>query len=348
VVLTDGTVSYCSLVVATGGRNDYFGNDEWAAHSPGLKSIGDATEIRRRVLYAFEAAEKESDPEARRAWLTFVIVGAGPTGVELAGTLGEIANDTLKKDFRSIRPEESSILLLDAAPRVLPSYPQELSKKAEQYLIRLSVRSRTGVKVTSIDSSGVDIQTQDQHQRIASRTVLWAAGVAASSFGQVLAQRTGCELDRKGRVIVAPDLTVPSHPEIFVIGDLASCQGSNGTTLPGVAPVAMQQGRYVARVIERRLRGRETEPFRYRDKGSLATIGRSLAVADIGPFRFGGILAWLTWLFVHLMYLVGYQNRLLVLIQWAFHYFTFNRMARLILPEKRPSAENDDSLGRTA
>lgn len=343
VILSEGTVDYDTLVVAAGARNDYFGNNEWGPYAPGLKSIEDATEIRRRVLYAFEAAEREPSPEARNAWLTFVVVGAGPTGVELAGTLGEIANDTLRRDFRSIRPEESSVLLLDAAPRVLPTYPPELSKKAERDLIRLAVRPRTGVSVTSIDAGGVTFRVEDREERIASRTVLWAAGVAASPFGRVLADRTGCELDKKGRVIVEPDLTVPGQSDIFVIGDLASCQGADGKALPGVAPVAMQQGEYVARVIERRLDGRETEPFRYRDRGSLATIGRSRAVACIGRFRFSGMLAWLAWLFVHLMYLAGFQNRLLVMVQWAFHYFSFNRMARLILPEKRSSSQDDQT-----
>lgn len=333
LILKDGEISYDSLVVATGARNDYFGNEQWRQSAPGLKSIEDATEMRKRILYAFEAAERETDPEARRAWLTFVVVGAGPTGVELAGALSEIANDTLKGDFRSVRPEESSILLLEGDQRVLPPYPPKLSEKAERALIHLGVRSRTGVRVTDITPEGVEIRTPAGEQLIRSRTVLWAAGVAASSFGDVLANRTGCELDRRGRVIVRPDLSLPDHPEIFVIGDLACCQGPGGDPLPGVAPVAMQQGRYVARRIRDRLAGRQTLPFRYRDKGSLATIGRAAAVADIGPFHFNGFPAWITWLFVHLMYLVGFQNRVLVFVQWAFHYFTFHRGARLIAPE---------------
>lgn len=343
LILEDGVIPYDTLVVAAGARNDYFGHPEWSKYAPGLKSIEDAIEIRQRILYAFEAAERESDPEARRAWLTFAIVGAGPTGVELAGTLGEIANDTLKHEFRSIHPDESSIILLDLAPRVLPMYPPELSEKAEKYLIRLAVRSRTGVKVTAIDEQGVLFETNGEQRRITARTVVWAAGVAASPFGEVLARRTGCELDKKGRVIVDPGLTIPGHPEIFVIGDLACFRQPDGGELPGVAPVAMQQGRFVARSIERRLRGNHpAEPFRYRDKGSLATVGRALAVANIGRFRFSGFLAWLAWLFVHLMFLVGFQNRLLVLIQWAFHYFTFNRMARLIFPRKRSCEDHPD------
>jgi NADH dehydrogenase len=335
LILKDGELAYDSLIVATGARNDYFGNDGWRRHAPGLKSIEDATEIRTRILRAFEAAERESNPQARRAWLTFVVAGAGPTGVELAGALGEIANDTLKGDFRSIRPEESSILLIDTANRVLPGYPDDLSEGAERALIRLAVRTRTGVRVTAIDEDGLDLSTPNGPERIRAKTVLWAAGVAASRLGQVLARRTGCPLDRRGRAIVQEDLTVPGFPEIFVIGDLALSRGPGGEPLPGVAPVAMQQGRYVAETIQRRLAGRPAAPFRYRDRGSLATIGRAAAVADIGSFHFKGFPAWLVWLFVHLMYLVGFQNRVLVLVQWAFHYFTFNRNARLIAPVRQ-------------
>ncbi len=336
LILRDGEkIPYDTLIVAAGARNHYFGQDHWKTAAPGLKSIEDATEIRKRILYAFEAAEREKDPDARRAWLTFVVVGAGPTGVELAGALGEIANDTLKGDFRSIHPEEASILLLDGAPRVLPGFPEVLSRKAERALIRLSVRCRSGVRVTGIDACGVDIDSPAGVQRIESRTVLWAAGVAASPFGRVIAERTGCELDRSGRVVVGPDLTVPGHPEIFVIGDLARAVDRKGRLLPGIAPAAMQAGRYVARVIRRRLAGKAEPGFRYRDKGLLATIGRASAVADLGPLRFSGLPAWLVWLFVHLMYLVGFQNRVLVFVQWAFHYFTYHRGARLIAPESR-------------
>lgn len=336
LVLRDGEeIPYDTLIVAAGARNHYFGQDRWKEAAPGLKSLEDATEMRKRILYAFEAAEREIDPDARRAWLTFVVVGAGPTGVELAGALGEIANDTLKGDFRSIHPEEASILLLDGAPRVLPGFPEVLSRKAERALIRLSVRCRTGVRVTGIDKYGVDIDSPAGVQRIESRTVLWAAGVAASPFGRVIAERTGCELDRSGRVVVGPNLTVPGHPEIFVIGDLARAVDREGRLLPGIAPAAMQAGWYVARVIRRRLAGKAEPDFRYRDKGLLATIGRASAVADIGPLHFSGLPAWLAWLFVHLMYLVGFQNRVLVFVQWAFHYFTCHRGARLIAPESR-------------
>jgi NADH dehydrogenase len=330
VILSDGQTGYDTLILATGSQPHYFDHDHWETVAPGLKTIEDATEIRRRLLVAFEAAEREPDPEARRAWLTFVIVGAGPTGVELAGALGEIANDTLKGHFRNIDPQEARILLLDHASRVLPSYPPDLSQQAEQDLIRLGVRARIGVVVTDIDAQGVTVQTAQQTEKLAARTVIWAAGVRASGLGRVLAERTGAPLDRGGRVVVESDLTVPGHPEIFVIGDLAHCRDQQGQPLPGLAPVAIQQARYVARAIRFRLRGSPLLPFRYLDKGSLATIGRAAAVAQFGNLHLDGFLAWVIWLFVHLMYIVGFENRLLVFIQWAFSYFTFNRRARLI------------------
>jgi len=329
VILADEAVPYDTLIVATGARNYYFGNDSWSAVAPGLKSVEEATRMRHRILYAFEAAERDPDPNRRRAWLTFVVVGAGPTGVELAGALAEIANDTLPNDFRSIHPEESCILLLDSSPRVLPSYPEDLSAAAERSLIRLGVRTRSHVKVTGIDPEGVTLETPNGAERIETRTVLWAAGVAASSFGEVLAKCAGAPLDRQGRVKVAPDLTAPGHPEIFVIGDLAHLE-QDGKLLPGVAPVAMQQGRYAAQTIVARTEGRAVAPFRYRDKGSLAVIGRAAAVADFGRLRFHGLIAWLLWLFIHLMYLVQFRNRLIVFIRWGFQYFTFDRGARLI------------------
>lgn len=332
LLLADGDLGYDSLVIATGARNHYFGHDKWADDAPGLKSVEDAIQIRRRILHAFEAAEREPDPAVRRQWLTFVVVGAGPTGVELAGALAEIANDTMKGDFRTIRSEEAAVLLVDAADRVLPGFPKDLSGEADRSLRKLSVIPRVGVKVTGIDKTGIEIQSNGGAERIASRNVLWAAGVAASRFGEAIARATGCELDRRGCVIVEPDLSVPGHPEIFVIGDLARCQGEEGKPLPGVAPVAIQQGRYVARVIEQRLRSAAPQSFRYKDQGTLATIGRAAAVADFGRLRFSGFPAWLVWLFVHLMQLVGAQNRILVFVQWAFHYFTFNRGARLISP----------------
>jgi NADH dehydrogenase len=323
---------YDTLVVATGARNHYFGKDSWAEHAPGLKSLEEATRMRHRILYAFEAAEREHDPELRRAWLTFVIVGAGATGVELAGAIGEIANDTLKADFRSIRTEEAQILLLDGSPRVLAPFAPDLSDHAERALIGLGARSVLGVKVVGVDADGVTIETPRGLDRIRAKTVLWAAGVTASTFGGVVAERTGAQVDRGGRVMVDERCGVPGHPEIFVIGDLAHMESRDGKLLPGVAPVAMQQGWYVAKAIRARLRGQEPRPFRYLDKGSLAVIGRASAVAEFfgGKLRFHGLLAWLIWLFVHLMYLVGFQNRLIVFIRWAFNYLTYNRGARLI------------------
>lgn len=332
VLLEDGeAIPYDTLVVATGARNHYFGNDAWAEFAPGLKTLEDATRIRHRILYAFEAAEREPDPARRAAWLTFVVVGAGPTGVELAGALGEIANDTLEGDFRSIRPKESRILLLDNAPRVLGPFEPDLSAHAEKALIRLGVRSLLGVRVTGVDSGGVTIETARGVERIESKTVLWAAGVTASPMGRLLAERTGARLDRGGRVMVDANLNIPAHPEIFVIGDLAHVDLGDGKIVPGVAPAAMQQGRYAASVIRKRLRGEAAPAFRYFDKGTLAVIGRASAVAQFGlGLRFHGLVAWLLWLFVHLMYLVGFQNRVIVFIRWAFQYVTYNRGARLI------------------
>jgi NADH dehydrogenase len=323
VILADGEVPYDSLIVATGAQNFYFGHADWPKIAPGLKSIEDATSVRHNLLYAFEAAERETDPNVRRAWLTFVIVGAGPTGVELAGALAEIAHDTLRHDFRSIRPEESRIMLVDGGPHVLSTYPQSLSIAAERSLIKLGVRFRSGVRVTSIDPHGVTMQTPSGEDRIESKTVLWAAGVAPSSFGQVLAKRAGAALDKQGHVIVDQQLRIPNHPEIYVIGDLAVVDGQS---LPGVAPVAMQQGKYAARAITRH----DKKPFHYFNKGSLAVIGRRAGVADFGALRFHGAIAWLMWLLIHLTFLVQFRNRLIVFIRWGFQYLTFDRGARLI------------------
>ncbi len=330
VVLSDGEVQYDTLIVATGSSHHYFGHDEWAPLAPGLKTIEDATEIRRRLLLAFEAAERELDAAARRAWLTFVIVGGGPTGVELAGALGEIANDTLKHDFRSINPAEAQILLLEATDRVLPTYPPDLSAKAERALERLGVAARTSTAVTRIEPHAVTVRRDGREETIAARTVLWAAGVQASPLGRRLTEATGAETDRAGRLIVQPDLALPGHAEVFVIGDLALCRDEHGQPLPAIAPVAIQQGRYAGRAIDARLRGQTVKPFRYHHRGNMATIGRAAAVADLGRVRISGYLGWLVWLFVHLMNLVGYQNRLLVFLQWALNYVTRNRAARLI------------------
>lgn len=333
VLLSDGaTLDYDSLIVATGSQSCYFGNDQWREWAPSLKSVEEATAIRHKILYAFEAAEREPDPALRSAWLTFVIVGAGATGVELAGALAEIARHTLRNDFRSIRPEESRILLLDGASRVLPALPEDLGAKAEKSLIRLGARVRNGVKVTSIDSEGVTFQAGQRAERIAAKTVLWAGGVAASELGLVLATRTNAQTDRSGRVRVNPDLTVPGYPDIYVVGDLALALRSDGRPLPGVAPVAMQQGDYAAQSIAKRLAGSKTQPrpFHYFDRGDIAVIGRASAVASLFGLHVWGFPAWLAWLFIHLMYLVEFRSRLLVFIQWGFQYLTFSRGARLI------------------
>jgi NADH dehydrogenase len=337
LLLADGALDYDTLIVSSGARHHYFGRPEWEALAPGLKTIEDATEMRRRVLGAFEAAERERDDARRQAWLTFVVVGAGPTGVELAGALAEIARETLRGNFRAFDPAAARIVLVEGAERVLPGYPPDLSARARRSLERLGVSVRTGTLVTSLTPDAVTLKRGDASETLAARVVLWAAGVQASPLGRALAEAVGCAVDRAGRVVVEPDLTVPGHPEIFVIGDLASVRGRGGTPLPGVAPVAMQQGRYVARLVAARRRGRSLPPFRYFDKGSLATIGRAAAVADFGRLRFGGYPAWLAWLFVHLMYVVEFENRLLVFVQWAWNYATRNRSARLITHARWPA-----------
>jgi NADH dehydrogenase len=332
VFLDEGTVSYDYLIAATGARHSYFGRDGWAQFAPGLKSIGDALEIRRRVLSAFELAEREKDSARREAWLTFVIVGAGPTGVELSGALCEIAQHALARDFRHINPALARVILLEGTDRVLPSYTPALSEKARKQLARLGVDVRTGQKVTGIDAEGVSIGSE----RIATRTVLWAAGVAGSGFGRAL----GVPLDRAGRVPVGPDLSIPGHPEVFVVGDLASLV-QEGEPVPAVAPAAMQEARHAARNVLRAIRGEPPLPFRYRDEGSLATIGRSAAVADLGRIKLSGALAWLAWLTLHLFFLIGFRNRLIVLFQWAWSFFSYDRGARLITgPLQRGTDEN--------
>ena len=326
VVLKDGSrVPYDTLIVATGATHHYFGHPEWATLAPGLKSVEDATEIRTRILLAFERAEKETDPAERQANLTFVVVGGGPTGVELAGALGEISRDTLKKDFRHINPADAKIFLIEGEPRLLPSYPPKLSKSAEESLTKLGVQTRNSSRVTEIDKDGVTVKTGDKTNPIRTRTVLWAAGVQASPLGKLLESKAGAKLDKSGRVLVEPDLSIAGRPEILVVGDLAAVP-----KVPGVAPAAIQQGRYAAKLVIARLRNEKTKPFHYHDKGSLATIGRNQAVAEIGSFQFSGILAWLAWLFIHLLYIVGFQNRALIALQWAFGYLTYNRGARLI------------------
>jgi NADH dehydrogenase len=330
VLLADGEVSYDTLVIATGVTHHYFGHDEFERHAPGLKTVENATEIRTRILRAFEAAEREPDVGERTAWLTFVVVGAGPTGVELAGAIAELTNQTMKRDFRAVDTTTASVLLVEGTERVLPSYPTDLSAKADRSLTHLGVQVRTRSLVTDISERGVQLRTEKATESIPTRTVLWAAGVRASPLGQAVATATGAKLDDVGRIVVEPDLTIPGHPEVFVLGDLANFTHQTGEPLPGVAPVAMAQGRYVAAAVKRRLREKPVPPFRYRDKGQLATIGRAAAVADFGRLRFSGYPAWLLWLFVHLMYVVEFENRVLVFVQWAWNYLTRHRGVRLI------------------
>ncbi|MBP1774239.1 MAG: FAD-dependent oxidoreductase [candidate division NC10 bacterium] len=340
VILSDGDLSYDTLVVALGSSHHYFGKDGWSRLAPGLKTIEDAIEIRRRILIAFERAERASDQGRIRSLLTFVVVGGGPTGVELAGALAEIARDTLSHEFRSIDPSHARILLVEGSPRVLSAYPPDLSEKAVRSLRRLGVEVRTGGVVTDIQPDAIVMRSGEQTERIPAATVLWGAGVQASPFSKVLAETAGATLDRAGRVDVEPDLSLPGHPEILVIGDQARFAHELDSPLPGVAQVAMQQGAYAARLIRNRLRGRTTPPFRYRDYGTMATIGRHAAVADICGVRFAGYVAWLAWLCIHLVQLVQFENRLLVFAQWAWNYFTFNRAARLIT--NLPTADRQD------
>jgi NADH:ubiquinone reductase (H+-translocating) len=332
VVLADGErFEYDSLIVAAGSQTFYYGHDAWREWAPGMKSIEEATNIRHKILYAFEVAERVSNPVHRRAWLTFVIVGAGATGVELAGAIGEIARQTLRNDFRSIRPEEAEIILLDGAPWVLPPFPDDLAQKAQRSLEKLGVEVKTGVMVKDIDKQGVTIETPNGTHRLNARTVIWAGGVTVSTLGRAVAKSTNAETDSGGRIKVNPDLTIPNYPDIYVVGDLALVLGPNGKPLPGVAPVAMQQGTYAAKAIVRKVQGRRELPsFKYFNKGDLAVIGRAAAVANIFGFHMSGLPAWLVWLFVHLMYIVEFRNRVLVFVQWAMQDLTFSRGARLI------------------
>jgi NADH dehydrogenase len=326
-----GAVPYDFLILATGSRYNYFGHDEWERFAPKLKSIPDATEIRQKILLAFEAAELEPDSGRREALMTFALVGAGPTGVEMAGAIAELAQRALAKDFRNIAPQSARILLLEAGPRILSAFPEKLAAAAHRELERHGVTVRTGAKVEQVDEEGIIVNGE----RIRSRTVLWTAGVLASPAGEWL----GAETDKQGRVLVREDLSVPGFPNVFVLGDTARFD-QDGQTLPGVAQVAMQQGRYVAALICMRVTGKPAPPpFRYRDKGNLATVGRSFAILDMGRLKLSGLLAWLLWLVIHIWYLIGFRNRLLVLIQWAWAYFTFQRGARLITSRSAPEIE---------
>lgn len=344
VILKDGEITYDTLVVATGAEYNYFGRDRWKSFAPGLKSIKDALEIRRRILTAFEHAERELNPIKRKQWLTFVIVGAGPTGTELAGTLAEIARHTLKSEFRHIDPADARVILVDASPRVLSNYPDKLSDRAEADLKKRDIIVRTNVMVTEITPTSVTLKVNDDVEQIACHTIIWAAGVQASPLGEKLAEATGAATDRSGRLIVDSELRVPNHPEIFVIGDLARVEMEEGKPLPGLAPVAIQEGKYVADTIRQSLRGAKPSPFKYKDRGTMATIGRGSAVADISGWKLTGFFAWMIWLFIHLMQIVQFQNRLLVLIQWGWNYLTFNRSARLITGEA-PDWETTPSCG---
>ncbi|MEZ4669378.1 MAG: NAD(P)/FAD-dependent oxidoreductase [Anaerolineae bacterium] len=333
LILTNGRLRYDTLILAAGVRHHYFGNDQWEEIAPGLKTVEDATQIRRRVLLAFETAELTANPEEVEKWMTFVVVGGGPTGVELAGALGEIANHTLKNNFRHIDPAHAKVILLEGSERILPPFPADLSAKAAESLRKLGVTVITGALVTDIQPDSVTYRKNETVEHITTHTVLWGAGVQASPLAGKLAAATGAEQDRAGRLVVQPDLSVANHPEILVIGDMANYAHQTGKTLPGVAQVAMQQGDYAARLIQARLKGETLSPFRYRDLGSMATIGRASAVTDLGRLHFSGYLGWLIWLFIHLLYIVQFQNRLLILVQWAWNYLTRNRSARLITGE---------------
>jgi NADH dehydrogenase len=364
VTLSDGgALDYDTLIVATGARHAYFGHDSWEKLAPGLKTIEDATEIRRRILIAFEAAERETDPARRGEWMTFVVVGAGPTGVELAGALGEISHDTLRRDFRSIHSSDARVVLVEALDRVLPPYPESLSRSAQRQLERLGVVVRTSTRVTSIDDDGIDVMPANAPadpapavERIPARTVLWAAGVRASTFGRKVAEALGVgrTVDRAGRIPVSRDLTVPGHPEVLVLGDLAVVTRPDGKLVPGVAPGAIQEGKYAARAIADRVEGRTPKPFHYQDRGDVAVIGRLSGVADIRWLgrlgRMSGLFAWAMWLGVHIVYLIGFANRLVVVIRWAWSFLTHGRGMRLITgtPLLPPLVKPEGTGERTA
>jgi NADH dehydrogenase len=331
VTLRDGAqFEYDTLIVATGSQTSYYGNDAWREWAPSLKSVEEATAIRHKILYAFERAERASSSAEAQAWLTFVIVGAGATGIELAGALAEIARETLRHDFRHINPTEARIILMEGGPRILTAFPEDLSLKAEKLLARLNVEVLKNVFVTGINVDGVTYKHDNSTQQLAAKTVLWAGGVTTTEFGKKLAERTHAQTDRSGRITVNADLTIPNFPDIFIVGDLA-LSVQDGKPLPGVAQVAMQGGSYVAKVIRSRLTGKHPPPpFHYFNKGDMAVIGRAAAVANIFGLHLWGLPAWLVWLFIHLMYLVEFQSRVIVFIQWGFEFITFSRGARLI------------------
>ena len=339
ILLVDGDAfPYDTLIIATGSQTSYYGNDHWRENAPSLKSVEEATRMRHKLLYAFERAERAETEAEERAWLNFVIVGAGATGLELAGAIAEIAHHTLKHDFRRIRPQEARIILMEGGPRVLPPYPEDLSAKAEKLVKDLGVEIMLDAFVTNISAESVSYQHAGTSVTLPARTVFWAGGVTATPFARKVAERLNAETDRNGRLKVQPDLTVPNHPEIFVLGDLAISFDAEGNPLPGVAQVAIQGGRYAAKLIKARLVGRTLPPFKYFDKGDMAVIGRAAAVANVFGVHVSGFIAWCLWLFIHLIYIVEFQSRILVLIQWGFLYLTFNRTARLITGE--PNSDN--------
>ena len=334
--LHDGELEFDDLVVATGATHGYFGHDDWQVNAPGLKTINDATEIRRRIYSAFEAAERETDAAERAALMTFVVVGGGPTGVELAGALSEIAQHTLKRDFRKIKPSDARILLVEANRKVLGHYPDELCEKAARKIERLGIEIHIETRVTDIKGDSVLLETSNGENQISTHTVLWAAGVKANPLGAIVAQQCGVDTDRIGRVPVSSSLNIGVHKNIYVIGDLANCPDANGNPLPGLAPVAIQQGKYVANTIASRQKNiSQSKAFHYKDRGTMATIGRSAAVAQIGKRQFCGFFAWILWLLVHLMLIVQFQNRVLILFQWAWNYFSYSRSSRLIIENSR-------------
>jgi NADH dehydrogenase len=337
-------LNYDTLVVATGVKHHYFGNDQWQNHAPGLKTIEDALEMRRRIFLAFEAAEKESDAQKRQALMTFAIVGAGPTGVELAGAIAEIAHKSVKDDFRNVDTTKARIILFEGMDRVLPPYPPESSAQAQLALEKLGVEIQTKTMITDIAQHTLTFRQGEETKTIEAHTILWAAGIKASFMGQVLAERTGVELDRVGRVIVEPNLTIKNYPDIFVIGDLANFSHQGNRPLPGVAPVAIKEGEYVAQAIFKRLQEKTIQPFQYSDFGSLAVIGQNKAVVDLGFVRLSGFLAWLIWVFAHIYYLIEFDNKLIVMTQWAWNYITLGRGARLIT--EQPKSETDSEIGQ--
>ena len=348
VVMGDKKIPYDTLIVATGAKHSYFGKDNWQELAPGLKTVEDAIEMRRRIFTAFEAAEQETDPEKRRALLTFVIVGGGPTGVELAGAIAELAYKTLQEDFRHIDTSETRILLLQGADRILPALAPELSQEAEASLRQFGVDVHTKTRVTNIENDIVTLKQGDEFKEIAAKTILWAAGVQASAMAKVLAQRTGVECDRSGRVIVEPDLSIKGYENIFVVGDLANFSHQNGQPLPGVAPVAKQQGEYVATLVKKRLHGKTLPTFKYTDYGNLAMIGQNSAVVDLGLVKLTGFSAWVFWLVIHIYFLIEFDHKILVMMQWAWNYITRKRSARLITGQESLALGNfEDSNSKT-